>query len=142
MGIEYKSGYKYRLERSYKIETGIKRESKSTKKHSILRTKFLRLHPEGLLQILKGYCWDGPSGPTIDTCNFMRGSLVHDALYQLMREGKLDRSCRKAADKLLHEVCLEDGMSRFRAWYVYRGVRRGAGKAVLAKSSRKVLLAP
>ena len=142
MGIEYKSGYKYRLERSYKIETGIKCESKSTKKHSILRTKFLRLHPEGLLQILKGYCWDGPSGPTIDTRSFMRGSLVHDALYQLMREDLLERDYRKAADQLLYDVCIEDGMSRFRAWYVHKGVRRGAGKAVLAKSSRPVEEAP
>ena len=34
----------------------------------------------------KDYAWDGPSGPTIDTSNSMRASLVHDVLYQAMRE--------------------------------------------------------
>ena len=148
MSIKYKSGYKYRLENGYKIDTGIKRRiivrknDKSSVQRGVLRTKFLSLHPDGILHILKGYCWDGPSGPTIDTRSFMRGSLVHDALYQLMREDLLERDYRKAADQLLYDVCIEDGMSRFRAWYVHKGVRRGAGKAVLAKSSRPVEEAP
>ena len=73
--------------------------------------------------IKQGYCWDGPSGPTIDTENFMRGSLVHDALYQLMREEKLARSFQKAADDCLRRMCIEDGMWRIRAWWVWKGVR-------------------
>ncbi len=77
----------------------------------------------GVLVIEKHYAWDGPSGPTIDTPSFMRGSLVHDALYQLMREGLIDRRYRKYADELLRKICLEDGMNKFRAWYVYRAVR-------------------
>ena len=53
----------------------------------------------------------------------MRGSLVHDALYQLMRLSALDyRVHRQRADELLREICLEAGMSSFRAWYVYQGV--------------------
>lgn len=67
---------------------------------------------------------DGPSGPTFDTLTFMRGSLVHDALYQLMREGGLDRQMyREAADITLRQICLEDGMNPIRAWWVYQGVR-------------------
>ncbi len=31
-----------------------------------------------------------PNGPTIETKTFMRASLVHDALYQLMREEHLE----------------------------------------------------
>lgn len=83
----------------------------------------------GTLLIKKGYCWDGASGPAIDTANFMGASLVHDALYQLMREGVIPRSFRKTADKILREICLADGMSKPRAWWVYIAVRIGAGKS-------------
>lgn len=81
------------------------------------------------LEIASGYAWDGPSGPAIDTDTFMRGSLVHDALYQLMREGKLSSKYRKRADELLRTICLEDGMNPFRAWYIYHGVRLFSGYA-------------
>lgn len=76
-----------------------------------------------VLIIYPRYAWDGPSGPTIDTKTFMRGSLFHDALCQLIGEGLLDKHYRKYADQLLRQHCLEDGMSKFRAWYVYMAVR-------------------
>ena len=78
---------------------------------------------EGVLWIAEHYAWDGPSGPTIDTKTFMRGSLFHDVLYQMIREGVLDKKYRIVADKLLRKICLEDGMNKFRAWYVYRIIR-------------------
>ncbi|WP_078124387.1 DUF1353 domain-containing protein [Leptospira alexanderi] len=85
---------------------------------------FVNLNREGLLNIDAGYAWDGPSGPTIDTKTFIRASLIHDALYQLMREEKLDRiKYRENADQLLRKICLEDGMNFFRATYVYKFVR-------------------
>jgi len=85
------------------------------------------------MNIKKGYCWDGPSGPTIDTDNFMRGSLFHDAWYQIMREyGSFYFQFRGDADRLLQRMCQEDGMSSLRARWVYLGVktfgRRSAGK--------------
>jgi len=46
-------------------------------------TDFMHIDCGGSLCIREGYSWDGPSGPAIDTVDFMRGSLVHDALYQL-----------------------------------------------------------
>jgi hypothetical protein len=83
------------------------------------------------LNIKQGYCWDGPSGPTIDTDNFMRGSLFHDALYQIFREYGFYRQFRDDADQLLRRMCIEDGMSSWRARWVYWGVktfgRRAAG---------------
>ena len=92
---------------------------------------FIVLTKDGHLTISKGYAWDGPSGPTIDTKDFMRGSLVHDALYQLMRARKLPQETRIAADNLLRETCKADGMSAFRAWYVYRSVRAFAAKSAV-----------
>ena len=56
----------------------------------------LEITSEGELIIRNGYSWDGPSGPTIDTKNFMQGSLIHDALCQLMREIILPQSARES----------------------------------------------
>ncbi|HTE65830.1 MAG TPA: DUF1353 domain-containing protein, partial [Candidatus Binatia bacterium] len=89
-----------------------------------VHAEFLSMTPDGELTIRAGYAWDGPSGPAIDTANFMRGSLVHDALYQLIRERYLSIVVRDAADSLLRDICREDGMSRLRAWWVYRAVSR------------------
>ncbi len=77
---------------------------------------------DGWLEMRPGYCWDGASGPTIDTPSSMRGSLVHDALYQLMREGLLSQEYRVPADNLFEKICIEDGMGKFRAWYYRRGL--------------------
>lgn len=93
-------------------------------------TDYLVLKEDGLLQIRSGYCWDGPSGPALDTPTFMRASLVHDALYQLIRQGHLDpATARLTADRLMHKLCLADGMSRWRAGYSYWAVRLFGGRA-------------
>lgn len=91
----------------------------------------------GNLVIKDHYAWDGPSGPTIDTKDFIRGSLVHDALYQLMREGYIDGKYRKYADQLLRDICIADRMPKWRANYVYWAVRTFAGKCASTKSMRK-----
>jgi hypothetical protein len=80
------------------------------------------------LTIKSGYAWDGPSGPAIDTPSFMRGSCIHDALYQLIRLGVLPPGFRRPADEILKGVCLTDGMWRLRAKWVYQGVRSWFGK--------------
>jgi len=124
--IKYQAGYKYQLAETYAVVVGIK------PRVAILHD-FICLTTDGKLIIGAGYAWDGPSGPTIDTKNFMRGSLVHDALYQLMREGLLSEECRSSADDELHRICLEDGMSWLRAWYVRLAVGRfGSSCAALA----------
>lgn len=117
--------YKYQLVNDYNVDIPLAVDED-------IRTSYLKLGICGNLWILKGYCWDGPSGPTVDTLNFMRGSLVHDALYQLLRSNLLDPDDRKTADEILRDICIEDGMSRFRAWYVYKFVRMfGASAAKL-----------
>ena len=74
------------------------------------------------LIVKEGYTYDGPSGPTIDTDNFMSPSLIHDILFQAMREDLLSRDRFKHANIELKMQCRERGMSRFRAWYVYKAV--------------------
>ncbi len=108
--------YKYQAVKDYTLEIPIKPVAD-------IVTGFVDLSAAGLLSIKKGYAWDGPSGPTIDTPSFMRGSLVHDALYQLMRLSKLDHKVhRSAADDLLRSICIEDGMWKIRAKVVHFGV--------------------
>ena len=132
--IYYKSGYKYQLDKDYFIQLNV------CPAIDII-TKFIDWTIEGMT-IKEGYAWDGPSGPTIDTKNFMRGSLVHDALYQLIRQGYLPRESRLQADLELRRICLEDGMSRIRAWWVYHAVRLGGGPAADPRNRKVVLTAP
>ena len=77
---------------------------------------------KGWLMVLAGYMWDGASGPPNNPDN-MRASLFHDALYELMQLGLLDRKYRDVADRLLRQICLEDGMDKFWADRFYEVVR-------------------
>ena len=87
--------------------------------------KYFSLGLDGYLEVYPGYRWDGPSGPTFDTDNFMRGSLFHDVLYQMIREDDLTIYERAEADNVLYNICREDGMSWIRAKWVLAGVRIG-----------------
>ncbi len=136
--IKYKKGYKYQLVEPFSVGIPIKPNANISSP-----SDFIVLTVEGQLTIKKGYAWDGPSGPTIDTLNFMRGSLVHDALYQLMREELLDKeACRGLADSLLQTMCKEDGMSSIRAWWVYQGLRIGGDPASDPDNKKPVTAAP
>ena len=133
--IKYRSGYKYQLVEEYQVKVGVTPENN-------IKTDYIELSTEGMLIIKRGYAWDGPSGPTIDTPNFMRGSLVHDALYQLLRNKHLEPKWREESDNELAKICREDGMSRIRAWWVHRGVRLGGGPAASPESKKPVHTAP
>jgi hypothetical protein len=134
--IFYKKGYKYQAVKEYVVKIPIQPEQ-------VIDTDYIALTAEGDLTVKKGYAWDGPSGPTFDTLNFMRASLVHDALYQLMREGYLDHDrYRQKADRLLENMCKQDGMWKIRAWWVYLGVRFGGGPAADPAHKKPVIKAP
>lgn len=136
--IHYKGGYKYQLKQDYSLQIPIKPGKDIAPAHG-----FITLSADGLLFIKNAYAWDGPSGPTLDTRNFMRGSLVHDALYQLMRENHLKAGeFRDDADRLLREHCKEDGMSSIRAWWVYHAVRHGGGPAADPARDKPIKTAP
>ncbi len=133
--IRYRSGYKYQLVDDYSVLVGVRPDKD-------ISTEFIDLEKDGILKIKRGYAWDGPSGPTIDTKNFMRGSAVHDALYQLMRQEKLSKTYRAAADMELKNICRQDGMSRIRAWWIHRGVRLGGDPSASPDARKKVHTAP
>ena len=84
--IKYKEiqNYKYEVAERYSIQTEIKPEKDIYEPDEDY--PYIALLKDGTLSISPGYEWDGASGIAVDTKNFMRGSLVHDALYQLMRK--------------------------------------------------------
>ncbi len=128
--------YKYQLMEPYEYRTDI------VGKSGTVGDDWVVIDGDGMLKTKKGYAWDGPSGPTIDTRNFMRGSLVHDALYQLMRECILGQEHRRSADRLLQEICLADGMSRLRARLVYRAIRISGGRYAKPRKPAPIECAP
>lgn len=134
--IEYTKGYKYQLKEDVLFDTNIK--IKKT-----IETPFVTLYGHGTLLVKQGYAWDGPSGPTIDTDNFMRGSLAHDAIFQLARMGLLDKKWFDEANRMLLDICEQDGMSGVRRWYVKRGINTPFCKAAFStKNKKKVYTAP
>ncbi len=144
--MNYKAGYKYQLADDYVVDIPIHGKT--------IKQGFIRLTTTGRLVLKKGYAWDGPSGPAIDTKNFMRGSLVHDALYQLLRKGRftlpskpkewdLDHGgYRDIADRLLQRMCIEDGMWKVRAWWVYTFVSKFGKPFASPKNEKEILTAP
>jgi hypothetical protein len=93
-------------------------------------TEFILLRTTGQIITKKYYAWDGASGPCPDVKRVMKASLIHDALYQLMRLNLLDRRYRQAADLELKRFCLQAGMHKFWANLIYWGVRIFASKGV------------
>lgn len=129
--IQYRSGYKYQLCADWWVQTPITG-------HEATVPGFINLALDGKLTIHTGYAWDGPSGPTIDTKTFMRGSLAHDALYQLMREGLISESLREDADRLLMALCVQDGMNAVRAACVYAAVRECGGPSAKRQAAHMI----
>ena len=133
--MKYKDGYEYQLVEGEQVLTEI---------YPIHRiaTPWITLAIDGGLYVQAWYAWDGPSGPAMDTKSAMRGSLFHDALYQLLRLKLLPPSERLAADELYRKLCLEDGMWRIRAWAHFRVLRRLGGPAADPENQKPVLEAP
>ena len=133
--IHYRKGYKYQLAADYVTTTRIRPTA-------AVETRYVSLTLAGELTVLSGYSWNGPSGPTLDTRNAMRGSLEHDVKYQLIRLGLITSSYKVVADDELKEVLREDGMGRLRAWYWCAGVKAFGRKSTRASSEPVVLSAP
>jgi hypothetical protein len=133
--IKYKKGYKYRLEETYQCHIDIYPTQD-------IKTDYIYLLADGTLIIKAGYSWDGTSGPTLDGKTNMRGSLIHDALYQLFREEHLSLKQRKQADLEFHKACLEDGMCKARAWIDFVGLRHFGASCASPENDREVLIAP
>lgn len=133
--IQYRKGFKYQLAYNYRANLG-------SCPPIAVTFHWFSISEDGEITIKRGYAWDGASGPGIDTKTIHRGALVHDVLYQCMRLELLPKSYRQTADEIMREICLEDGMSRIRAAWIYYGLRLAGGFAANKKNKREVLSAP
>ena len=134
--MKYKSGYKYQLVENEYFHGDVL----PTK--PLIDTEYIALDDNGDLTIRAGYAWDGASGPAIQTQDSMRASLIHDAYYQLIRQGYVDMSYREQADSAYRRVCIEDGMPHPRAQAHYIALRMFGATAAMAESEPVVLVAP
>lgn len=133
--IAFKKGYKYQLENDFLIQTSV-----LPPQH--IDTYYIQYQTNGDLLLAKGYAWDGPSGAP-DVPSFMRASLVHDALYQLMRNDYLDPDAyRKPADKLMRRMCIQDGMNPLLAGVAYGFVRTFGEPHTRVASKKALMFAP
>lgn len=102
--ISYHKGKsRYQLADDYVIDIGFP--------HSTgLRADYVDLSTDGVLSIERGFTWDGVTGLAFNTRNFARASLVHDAIFHLMREVGRDPELHEKADDLFRTIALDDGV--------------------------------
>ena len=84
-----------------------------------------------------GFLWDGPSGPIVDTVDWMVPSLAHDGLYELMRAGKIPLSFRRNADRQMAVMLKDARMSWIKRVYSYLGVRIMGGARIRRSMSKR-----
>ena len=132
--IKYREGYKYQLAEPYEHQLSFRLPPGG------FRSRLFQCRDDGTLLIDADYAWDGASGPTRDTKNSMRASLVHDVLYQAIREKILPASYRPMADAEFWFITNQDGMRWWRAMGWFFAVRRFGAEA--ASKVREILVAP
>ena len=135
MKIQYVEGFKYQLARDFAIQTPIIGE--------VVEDDFFHLSEDGLLQVKKGYAWDGASGPTFDTKSSMKASMVHDVFCVAMRDHRL--SYDKWQDKVnafFRQMCIDAGMWEWRAKLWHAAVEFADAGNPRQGPDREVLTAP
>ena len=134
--IAFREGYKYQLAESYTVKLDFAPPA-------VIVTEYILFDLDGTMMVMEGYAWDGPSGPTYDSLDSMRGSLVHDAGYQLMREKHLDPTVyRDSFDREFWKMLIEDGMLEILANGWYDGVHLFAASAADPANDKLVIYAP
>ena len=131
--MKYKEGYDYQL---------VEDEITQTRVHGFdITTDWIRLTPNGVLTRKKGYAWDGATWFP-DIKSIFRASLVHDALYQLLREELLPQSMRIEADRELIAVANRKGMWKITQKAVWVTVRSLGASAASPSNVKPILTAP
>lgn len=140
--------YKYRLVTTYSFNAGIRLEDRPTRKVGLNSLKTLQdlctYDPAtDMATIHAGYCWDGPSGPTIDDKRAMKPSLKHDYFYQMIRQGFFSEKLRKHADIVYRRDLFANGYPKWRYWMHYDVLRAfGASSATPGTQTDTVFTAP
>lgn len=132
--IAYRQGFKYKLAADYIYGPLPFHFAKP------INTRYVDIGVNGFMVIREGYSWDGATGVP-DSNEILRGSLIHDVLYQLIREGFIPKAERDLADLTLRNICMEDGMVPNMAELVYQGVKL-LGNTAADPSTKDIFFAP
>ena len=129
--MKWRKGFKYQLAEKLCLETEIYPDVDLISDFVILRTN-------GVLELLKGFAWDGTSGPVIDRKTNHRAGAGHDGLYRLMRKGFLDCHNWPLADAMFAKWLKEGG-----AWSItikadMLGLKIANGAAANPKNKARV----
>lgn len=140
--IIYASGYKHQLKESFSIQTALRPQQ------AVIH-EFFFLSTSGIMHIFSGYAWDGASGPAFDTLTILKGSLVHDVLYQAIELGLLPKvyniengnittlvSNKDLSDSELFIISRVDGMVAYRASWVFLAVQKFGARWQIFKKHR------
>jgi hypothetical protein len=141
--VKYTAGHKYQLAEDIWLVTNLFPPED-------IVTEFISLQSDGIMFIKKGYAWDGPSGPTIDTDDTMTPSLFHDAAYQLIRNEHLPMEARAATDSWFGNMMRQrvsgwqpkKWIQEQRANSWVRNLRRFGASAAKSKNKRKIFYVP
>ncbi len=96
-----------------------------------------------ILDLLEGYRWDGPSGPTYDSPVGQAGSAIHDFFYAAERKEyigwtpKTKKMWKKYADIEFKRQLKISGMNWFRRTYYYIGVKNWGRKYTRAEDNKQ-----
>lgn len=129
--MKYRKGFKYQLAEDYTIDTGIV--------SYYFNNDLVELYTTGRLLIKKGFAWDGASFIVMDTKSVMEASLVHDALYYLMRQGIISGGFKEDIDLLYYNLCIKNGCWKWRAKRHLEGLLLGGRSATLPKNKKRVI---
>ena len=109
--MKYQKGYKYKLASHIRIRAPF--ADKFVEKGATLGNEWVYVDC-GYLHIQRGYAWNG-ANVIPDTAKVMFPSIVHDAWYQLLREGHVPFWTREDADQWFGDLCYERGTNRLLA---------------------------
>ena len=128
--VKFRKGYKYQLAEDELFQTEFY-------PRKAIDTVRIKLDTDGRLLVKEGYAWDGRSG-WLNFKTTLRASLVHDALYQLMRMEELDHNDWRKADKEYSRVMKQDGAFKFNIKKDMLGLKLAGGKHAHPKRRKKV----
>ena len=130
--MKYRKGFKYQLAEAEFFQTEFRPAVD-------LITDFVILRTTGVLELLKGFAWDGMSGPVIDRKTNQKGGAKHDGLYRLMRKGFLDHTLWPIADIECAKQLKLDGAWASTIWIDMKGLAIANGAAANPKNIAKVI---
>lgn len=109
--MKYQEGYKYKLCSNIRIRVPF--ADRAMMEEGWIGNTWVFIE-YGYLNISSGYAWNG-ANVIPDTPKTMFPSIVHDAWYQLLREGYVPPWTRADADKWFGDLCYERGTNRLLA---------------------------